>query len=316
MARVPAYLIPLNVKTYSQGFLRLQGWIAFSLVAFVTAGLLVTYELLVLNVEDQDFRDLLFDYRITRPGISYQHKQFANAQFCCHVDDAVFNSTCSAGSLDYLKHFGPIGPGCPPVIEFTCTSLTSATCNQVVPLTPHITPATRDKYGEFGWPWELWPWPPSSSCSNTGTPAAMYLAALLPVSFDGYVTNASSTVPPPFFRVDVLQESLVVPQYEQLVHLPSVRASYAHEVWKGSPEELQQAWSKPVQPLPQNILISLHDVSEPQPLALPKYQGELYIYVALVMGAIWMFSSVPLVFLFGLIVVSDRGMKQSDFGRT
>jgi hypothetical protein len=49
----------------------------------------------------------------------------------------------------------------------------------------------------------------------------------------------------------------------------------------------------------------LHDVSEPQPLALPKYQGELYIYVALVMGAIWMFSSVPLIFLFGLVVVSD-----------
>jgi hypothetical protein len=26
-------------------------------------------QLLVINVEDQDFRDMLFDYRITRPGI-------------------------------------------------------------------------------------------------------------------------------------------------------------------------------------------------------------------------------------------------------
>jgi len=62
----------------------------------------------------------------------------------------------------------------------------------------------------------------------------------------------------------------------------------------------------------QDIAISLHDVSEPQPLALPKYQGELYIYVALVMGAIWMFSSVPLIFLFGLVVVSDDQGGESD----
>jgi hypothetical protein len=33
----------------------------------------------------------------------------------------------------------------------------------------------RDKWGDFGWPWELWPWPPSAACSNTGQPAAMRL---------------------------------------------------------------------------------------------------------------------------------------------
>lgn len=34
-----------------------------------TGALLVIYELLLINVEDADFRDLLFDYRVTQPGI-------------------------------------------------------------------------------------------------------------------------------------------------------------------------------------------------------------------------------------------------------
>lgn len=36
--------VPLNVKTYREGFLRLQGWTVFSCIAFFTAGLLVIYE--------------------------------------------------------------------------------------------------------------------------------------------------------------------------------------------------------------------------------------------------------------------------------
>jgi hypothetical protein len=36
--------VPLNVKTYKEGFLRLQGWTVFSCIAFFTAGLLVMYE--------------------------------------------------------------------------------------------------------------------------------------------------------------------------------------------------------------------------------------------------------------------------------
>lgn len=37
--------IPLgSVKTYREGFLRLQGWITFSALAFFTAGIVVMYE--------------------------------------------------------------------------------------------------------------------------------------------------------------------------------------------------------------------------------------------------------------------------------
>jgi hypothetical protein len=36
--------VPLNVKTYREGFLRLQGWTVFCCIAFFTAGLLVNYE--------------------------------------------------------------------------------------------------------------------------------------------------------------------------------------------------------------------------------------------------------------------------------
>lgn len=56
----------------------------------------------------------------------------------------------------------------------------------------------------------------------------------------------------------------------------------------------------------QAITISVHDVSEPQPLALPHYHGELYIYVALVLGGIWMFATVPLIVMLGVLVVSGQ----------
>lgn len=37
--------VPLgSVKTYREGFLRLQGWMIFSALAFFTAGILVMYE--------------------------------------------------------------------------------------------------------------------------------------------------------------------------------------------------------------------------------------------------------------------------------
>lgn len=37
--------LPLGtVKTYREGFLRLQGWITFSVLCFFTAGLVVMYE--------------------------------------------------------------------------------------------------------------------------------------------------------------------------------------------------------------------------------------------------------------------------------
>lgn len=54
----------------------------------------------------------------------------------------------------------------------------------------------------------------------------------------------------------------------------------------------------------QAVAVSLHDVSEPQPLALPHYSGEIYIYVALVLGGVWMFSTAPLIIMAGLVVVS------------
>jgi hypothetical protein len=54
----------------------------------------------------------------------------------------------------------------------------------------------------------------------------------------------------------------------------------------------------------QLITLSVRDVAEPQPLALPRYGGELYVYVALVLGGIWMFSTVPLIVMFGVVMVS------------
>ncbi|WIA23663.1 hypothetical protein OEZ85_000364 [Tetradesmus obliquus] len=263
--------VPLNVKTYREGFLRLQGWTVFSCIAFFTAGLLVLYELLVINVEDQDFRDMLFDYRITRPGIDHQHKHFVSGHYCCHLDTAVYSYSCPRPPSNFSAYWGSDSPPCPPTVQFTCPDLTSGACNKVraavypaagldptsghvancsragrvllrarpgsgyrltasvhgsqlsqqlvldpnsidtgqvdafvaqvaaahsdamfllpseplgrslrlggalVPLQAALTDPAGDKFGEFGWPWELWPWPPSASCSDTGTPAVLRL---------------------------------------------------------------------------------------------------------------------------------------------
>jgi hypothetical protein len=52
------------------------------------------------------------------------------------------------------------------------------------------------------------------------------------------------------------------------------------------------------------VSIQLRDVAEPLPLALPRYAGNIYIYAAIVMGGIWMFLTVPLLAMAGLIFVS------------
>lgn len=54
-----------------------------------------------------------------------------------------------------------------------------------VVLFPAVDPGARDT-NNFGWPWELWPWPPGWACANTGRPPALYMrgtvaAGCLPV---------------------------------------------------------------------------------------------------------------------------------------
>jgi hypothetical protein len=44
MARVDERHIPLNVKTYADGFRKLSGWITVSLLAVLSGALLVSYE--------------------------------------------------------------------------------------------------------------------------------------------------------------------------------------------------------------------------------------------------------------------------------
>lgn len=72
----------------------------------------------------------------------------------------------------------------------------------------------------------------------------------------------------------------------------------------------------------QVIAVSLHDATEPQPLALPRYAGEIYVYVALVLGGVWMFSTAPLIIMMGVMVVSEdntslvQDAQALMFGRT
>ena len=52
------------------------------------------------------------------------------------------------------------------------------------------------------------------------------------------------------------------------------------------------------------VALQVRDVSEPLPLALPHYGGNIYIYAAIVMGGVWMFSTVPLLLAFVIVFVS------------
>ncbi|KAF6257202.1 hypothetical protein COO60DRAFT_1640125 [Scenedesmus sp. NREL 46B-D3] len=506
--------VPLNVKTYREGFLRLQGWTVFSCIAFFTAGLLVIYELLVINVEDQDFRDMLFDYRITREGINYQHKHFANAYYCCSQDSAVYSYTCPRPPANYSDYWGSETPPCPPTVQFTCPDLASSSCNKVraavypaagldttgrvvscsragqvllrgrsgsgywltasaqgsqlsqqlaldpdrrahalavtcvnawtalgtgwmrscvllqamlgqgaraqaspdatqagiidtgqvdafvarvaaahsdpmfvLPSEPlgrslrvnNVQDPTADKWGDFGWPWELWPWPPAAACSHTGQPAVMHLGGVHKANFASYEPATGSS--PPTLAVTLLGNALSVPQYQLLPAVqqgagaaataaagaaagnnsdivavnaltgmkltvgllpqlgacrawqllrPALSLEYSKELWRGTAQELA-ALRKPItagsqsmtptvrgvpDPLPHNagsmsVTLSVHDVAEPLPLALPRYSGELYVYVALVLGGVWMFSTAPLIVMFGVVLINvqrNRGL--------
>lgn len=54
------------------------------------------------------------------------------------------------------------------------------------------------------------------------------------------------------------------------------------------------------------IEVTLRDVSEPLPLALPRYGGNVYIYAGIVLGGVWMFSTVPLLLAGALVMVRTR----------
>uniref|UniRef100_A0A383WL10 Uncharacterized protein n=1 Tax=Tetradesmus obliquus TaxID=3088 RepID=A0A383WL10_TETOB len=465
-------------------------------------------QLLVINVEDQDFRDMLFDYRITRPGIDHQHKHFVSGHYCCHLDTAVYSYSCPRPPSNFSAYWGSDSPPCPPTVQFTCPDLTSGACNKVraavypaagldpasghvancsragrvllrarpgsgyrltasvhgsqlsqqlvldpnsidtgqvdafmaqvaaahsdamfllpseplgrsfrlggalVPLQAALTDPAGDKFGEFGWPWELWPWPPSASCSDTGTPAVLRLQGSIKAHFAAFDPSKAL----PHFPVAFLGKALSVPQYQQQqqqqqqqqegaaagavgsatsgtaaaggdgsamvvvsaltginisvgllpqlggcqawqLHRPGLRLEYGRELWRGTVQELA-ALRKPVtagsqlvtvtladvtepQPLalPRYggelyvyvaadttaaaaapavaaaaaalVTVTLADVTEPQPLALPRYGGELYVYVALVLGGVWMFSTVPLIVMFGVVLINvqrNRGL--------
>eukprot|EP00877_Chromochloris_zofingiensis_P005182 jgi/Chrzof1/14665/Cz09g11100.t1 len=434
MENVNERYIPLNVRTYREGWLKLQGWICVSLLAFLTGGLLVLYELMILNVEDQDFRDMLFDYRTTQPGVRYQHKHFVNAQFCCNQDPYIFKYTCNDAEAD---SYGG-APYCPPIVEFTCHRLNSATCNQTrqvvynaigldaltgapidcdragrvrlrarqkaaatnnesrtlqvywqgsvqpgvlsianetttidaaavnsfveevaanysnplykspsVPLHRSVklngralfmyknyVPSIWDKWGAFGWPPELWPWPPASACSNTGKALELWLAGGKYVTFDAI--NFDSV---PTMTVSFQNDSISIPQYEVSYTGPNSNATVSSLTYVGleaamlAPLDSCDAWiinkqsthlwydtviwTGPAAQLPSwtpvtagyqgwtsAVGVSVRDLSAPQPLALPAYKGEMYVLVAIAMGGIFMFSAGPLILLGGLIMVN------------
>mmetsp|Transcript_22711 Transcript_22711/g.43415 ORF Transcript_22711/g.43415 Transcript_22711/m.43415 type:complete len:610 (-) Transcript_22711:118-1947(-) len=70
-----------SVKTYAKGWLRIQPWLAMGLIFLIHGGALLLYELVFLNVEDRDARDMLADQVLTLPAIQRHHKHFRSASW-------------------------------------------------------------------------------------------------------------------------------------------------------------------------------------------------------------------------------------------
>jgi hypothetical protein len=84
-------------------------------------------------------------------------------------------------------------------------------------------------------------------------------------------------------------------------------ASYDAVVWQGDPPALRRLLAAGAPPSPaqaRQVAVELRDVSEPLPLALPRYAGNAYVYAALVLGGVWMFSTLPLLAMFVVVLVS------------
>lgn len=64
----PAMLPIMKVYSRREGVLRMSCCMASMLVVLSTGLVSVLYELLVYNVRDRDFRDILFDHRVTHSG--------------------------------------------------------------------------------------------------------------------------------------------------------------------------------------------------------------------------------------------------------
>lgn len=72
----------LPVRSRWEGAVRMSCCMALMLVFLVTGLLSVLYELMMYNIVDRDFRDILFDHRITYAGRSYVHAD-AVTENCC-----------------------------------------------------------------------------------------------------------------------------------------------------------------------------------------------------------------------------------------
>mmetsp|Transcript_46760 Transcript_46760/g.118355 ORF Transcript_46760/g.118355 Transcript_46760/m.118355 type:complete len:353 (-) Transcript_46760:139-1197(-) len=83
-------LLPLNVTTTREGWLRLSGYFSVMAILLVTATLSILYETTFLTVVDRDFRDMLWDYRTTQTGIARYHRMLGTAYwptYLARVDD-------------------------------------------------------------------------------------------------------------------------------------------------------------------------------------------------------------------------------------
>ena len=67
----------LDVTTRGEGFLRMSP-VLFTVVLFwLLGGLCLIYDVVMGNVANMDWRDMLFDHRVTLAGVTAGHKLFA-----------------------------------------------------------------------------------------------------------------------------------------------------------------------------------------------------------------------------------------------
>ncbi|KAK3254684.1 hypothetical protein CYMTET_36107 [Cymbomonas tetramitiformis] len=100
----------LDVKTYEEGYLQLRRWMVFAVLVILQGGLWMLWEIVLLNVEDIDTRDMLWDQRVTIGGIQEHHKYFRTAMWPAIMDTT--NPTPPSEDLPVVELlYQPFGTG-------------------------------------------------------------------------------------------------------------------------------------------------------------------------------------------------------------
>mmetsp|Transcript_389 Transcript_389/g.1019 ORF Transcript_389/g.1019 Transcript_389/m.1019 type:complete len:466 (-) Transcript_389:45-1442(-) len=104
-----------EVKSVGEGLLWLRLYIAAAFMLIIMGGLFLVRELVFnvdLNVYDSDWRDQLYDYRVTQPGIAAHHSHFVTATYPVFANGTLVAAIAASRRLPVLLVVQNTSVGC------------------------------------------------------------------------------------------------------------------------------------------------------------------------------------------------------------